>query len=108
MGKVTLTGFLICRSLDEADRAAHLLPEHIRLTRAELGCLVFEVIRSMSDPLRFAVREVFADRAAFESHQTRTAGSHWGRATQGIGRDFVLTEKDRETQILRNLPEAGG
>jgi len=107
MARVTLTGFLICRSLEEADRAAALLPEHIRLTRAEPGCLVFEVVRSMSDPIRFAVREVFVDRAAFDAHQARVADSDWGRATRGIGRDYVLTERGRETQLVRNLPGSG-
>lgn len=106
MGRVTLTGFLICRSLDEADRVAALLPEHIRLTRAEPGCLVFEVVRSMSDPTRFAVREVFADRAAFDAHQARITDSDWGRATRGIGRDYVLTQRGTETQVVRNLPRA--
>lgn len=42
---VVLTGFLVCRSLEEADRVAGLLPEHVRLTRAEPGCLAFEVVR---------------------------------------------------------------
>jgi quinol monooxygenase YgiN len=92
MPRVILTGFLICRSLDEADRVAALLPEHIRLTRAEPGCLVFEVIRSMADPCRFAVREVFAARADFDAHRARAQGSPWGRSTKGIPRDYVLTE----------------
>ncbi len=92
MSQVILTGFLICRTLDEADRVAALLPGHIRLTRAEPGCLLFEVIRSMSDPVRFAVREIFASRADFEAHQARAAASDWGRSTRGIPRDYMLTE----------------
>ena len=60
MSHVILTGFMICRSLEEADRVAALLPDHIRLSRAEPGCKLFEVIRSMADPVRFAVREIYA------------------------------------------------
>jgi quinol monooxygenase YgiN len=92
MSHVILTGFLICRTLEEADRVAVMLAEHARLTRAEPGCLVFEVLRSMSDPVRFAVREVFASHADFEAHQVRARASPWGRSTRGIPRDYVLTD----------------
>jgi quinol monooxygenase YgiN len=92
MTAITLAGFLVCRSLEEADRAALLLPEHIRLTRAEPGCLRFDVIRSMADPLRFAVFETFADRAAFDLHQTRTRASPWWQASRHIPRDYKIEE----------------
>lgn len=92
MTRITLTGFLIARTLDEADRVAAHLPEHIRLTRAEPGCLSFEVIRSTSDPCRFAVAEAFTDRAAFQAHQARTAASPWARVSAGIPRDYTTGE----------------
>lgn len=92
MSRLTLTGFLICRSLEEADRIAGLLPDHIRLTRAEPGCLGFEVFRSHSDPVCFAVRETFRDRAAFEAHQARASDTIWAKATKGIPRDHTITE----------------
>ena len=92
MPRVTLTGFLVCRSLEEADRVSHLLPEHIRLTRAEPGCLKFEVFRSHEDPLRFAVSETFRDRESFKAHQARTAETLWAKATRGIPRDYKITE----------------
>ncbi|MCB2130069.1 MAG: antibiotic biosynthesis monooxygenase [Rhodobacteraceae bacterium] len=93
MPRVILNGFLICRSLEEADRISHLLPDHIRLTRAEPGCLRFEVLRSHSDPTRFAVSEAFRDREAFEAHQARAAVTPWARATKGIPRDYVIREE---------------
>ena len=92
MPRVKLSGFLICRSLEEADRVAALLPEHIRLTRAEPGCLRCEVLRSHADPTRFAVSEAFADRAAFEAHQARAAATIWAKATKGIPRDYEISE----------------
>ena len=88
-----LTGFLLCRSLEEADRVSQILPEHIRLTRAEFGCHRFEVLRSHSDPCRFAVAETFRDREAFEAHQKRAARTLWGRATKAIPRDYVIREE---------------
>ncbi|GAB4387281.1 putative quinol monooxygenase [Albidovulum sp.] len=89
---VTVTGFLLCRSLEEADRVAALLPEHVRLSRAEPGCLRFEVLRSHADPTRFAVSEAFADRDAFEAHQARAAATIWAKGTKGIPRDYVISE----------------
>lgn len=94
MPRIALNGFLICRSLEEADRVSELLPDHIRLTRAEPGCLRFEVFRSHADPIRFAVSEVFRDREAFEAHQARVAGTIWARATRGIPRDYTITEEN--------------
>ena len=92
MAHIVLTGFLICRTLEEADRVAAMLPDHIRMTRAEPGCLTFEVIRSMADPVRFAVREIYKCRADFDAHIARVRASDWGRATRGVTRDYVLTE----------------
>jgi quinol monooxygenase YgiN len=89
---VTLTGFLICRSLEEADRVSELLPEHIRQTRSEIGCVRFEVWRSRADPVRYAVYELFTTREAFEAHQIRTEASAWFRATRHIPRDYRISE----------------
>jgi quinol monooxygenase YgiN len=87
-----LTGFLICDTMAEADRISHLVPEHIRLTRAEPGCLSFDIVRSHEDPARFAVREAFRDREAFEAHQARTRASAWWRETQTVRREFRTSE----------------
>jgi quinol monooxygenase YgiN len=92
LGKITLAGFLIANRMEDADRASVLLPEHIRLTRAEAGCLSFEVWRSRSDPLRFGVHEVFRDRPAFDAHQARTKESAWATGTQTLVREYTLTE----------------
>lgn len=89
---VKLNGFLVCRSLEEADRVAVMLPEHIRLTRAELGCVRFEVWRSQADPVRFAVHELFTSRETFAQHQARTADSPWGVSTRNIPRDYRVTD----------------
>ncbi|MCA0273571.1 MAG: antibiotic biosynthesis monooxygenase [Proteobacteria bacterium] len=94
MPRIALNGFLLCRSLEEADRVSVLLPEHIRLSRANPGCLRFEVFRSQSDPVRFAVSELFRDREAFEAHRARAADTIWARATKGIPRDYRITEEE--------------
>ena len=88
--RVHLSGRLICRSEDEAATVRRHLPEHIRLTRAETGCLSFAVTPT-GDPLVWQVVETFRDRASFDAHTARAGQSDWGRATTGILRDYTVT-----------------
>ena len=87
MTAITLAGFLICRSLEEADRAAALLPEHMRLTRAEPGCLFFDITQS-DDPLIWRVEELFASEAALAAHTARTKASLWAEKSAALTRDI--------------------
>lgn len=86
---VILTGYIDVPP-DRRDAIRAALPEHIRLTRAEPGCLSFEVIESASTPGRFAVAERFTDAAAFTAHQTRAAASDWARISDGIPRNYEI------------------
>ena len=88
---LTLTGRLICTTDEQAASVRAHIADHIRLTRAEPGCVSFSVVPT-SDPMVWQVDETFADRAAFDAHQRRTASSEWAQATQGIRRDFTLHE----------------
>jgi len=90
MGHVELSGRLVCADEREAEIVVRHLPEHVALTRAEPGCLSFEV-RATADPLVWTVSERFASPAAFAAHQQRVATSEWGRATAGIERDYAIT-----------------
>ncbi|MCG7518120.1 putative quinol monooxygenase [Ruegeria sp. Ofav3-42] len=77
-----------------ADRLAQVrdaLPEHIALTRAEPGCLSFDVEEEAAVPGRFNVSEVFASQVAFDAHQARTKASVWFEVTKGIPRDYAIT-----------------
>ncbi|UYO00352.1 MAG: antibiotic biosynthesis monooxygenase [Devosia sp.] len=93
-GNVRLSGRLICVSEAEAGLVRRYLPEHIALTRAETGCLSFEVSPT-DDPLIWRVEEVFVDQAAFEAHQARTGASEWARQTKAIRRDYAVSSVDR-------------
>ena len=62
---------------------------HIRLTRAEPGCLTFDVTETA--PGVFTVCETFIDRAAFDAHEARTRASQWWQATGHMTRDFTLS-----------------
>lgn len=87
---VKLSGLLICVTASEARIVSDHLAEHIRLTRAEPGCLSF-IVELTDDPLVWRVDEAFTDQQAFDAHQTRTRGSDWFKATALIRREFQIS-----------------
>ncbi len=87
---IHLAGRLICKDEAEAALVAAHLPRHIELSRAEVGCLSFDVPQVA--PLIWEVRESFTDRAAFDAHQTRTKASDWFHQTAAIAREYEITE----------------
>ncbi|MBE9635465.1 putative quinol monooxygenase [Salipiger mangrovisoli] len=89
MSAVQLTG----RMTAPAERCAEVraaMEEHIRLSRAEQGCLYFELRETESGV--FEVSELFQNRAAFDAHQTRTRGSAWFRVTGDLPRDYDVAD----------------
>jgi putative acetyltransferase len=88
---IHVTGSLTCATRGEADIVRTHLPEHIRLSQAEPGCLSFDV-RATDDPMVWRLDESFVDRAAFDAHQSRTRASAWFQATAGLARDFQISE----------------
>lgn len=88
--EIRLEGHLICATAQEAAHVQAALPRHIALTRAEPGCLAFEVVQT-KDPLVWRVCERFRDAPAFEAHQARAARSDWAVQTAGITRDYTVT-----------------
>ncbi len=90
MGVIRLTGTLTCAPA-EAETVRAALPEHIRLSRAEPGCLAFDVTETA--PCEFTVAERFVDRAAFDAHQARTRASDWWRVTSHMPRSFEVVEE---------------
>jgi quinol monooxygenase YgiN len=88
---ISVTGTLACATPDEAAIVRAYLPEHIRLSRAEPGCLKFNVVPT-EDPLVWRLDEAFVDRQAFEAHQTRTRDSVWFQVSSNLGRDFQIEE----------------
>ena len=89
MNEVRLRGQLICTDMTQVELVRTHLPLHIALTRAESGCLAFEVVQT-TNPLVWRVEERFTDETAFRAHQQRVASSEWGRATTGIERDYAV------------------
>lgn len=89
-GVIRLTGTIRCAP-DEARALAGAVPAHVALTRAEPGCLSFD-IRPTADPCVYDVDETFRDRAAFEAHQARTRSSAWWEVTSRMTRDFEIAQ----------------
>lgn len=90
---VALSGRLICADMAQMMLAMDLLPDHVRLSRSEPGCLRFDIAQD-SDPLVWTLSELFIDRDAFQAHQDRTAASTWGRDSKDLTRDFTRREVD--------------
>lgn len=97
--EVTLSGELRCADEAEAARVRAHLPAHLALTRAEPGCLAFDVDPT-DDPLVWRVGERFVDEAAFDAHQRRVAASAWGTATAGIDRRYEIRGRSRDAAAL--------
>jgi len=87
---VTLSGHLDVPDEDIATVDAHL-PTHIRLSRAEDGCVSFDVYVDPTNPNRYVVAEEFATQSAFDAHQTRVKASEWGQATAHLRRQYNIT-----------------
>ena len=88
---IRLTGTLICATLDDLVIVQTYLPDHICLSRAEPGCLSFDVTQS-DDPLVWQLDESYTDQAAFDAHQTRNRASLWWQMSQTLIRDFQITQ----------------
>ncbi|CUH53385.1 putative quinol monooxygenase [Shimia marina] len=74
------------------DAVAAALPAHIALTRAEPGCLFFDVTPDITIAGRYNVCELFVDQSAFDAHQARAAASDWADVTARIPRHYQITE----------------
>ena len=67
------------------------LPDHVALTLAESGCVVFVVTQRFSEPNIFDVYEEFQDGKAFAKHQKCVQESPWGRVTKNVLRSYAVT-----------------
>ena len=87
---VILSGYVDVPDGDIATVEAHL-PAHIRLSRAEDGCVSFNVCVDPQNPNRYLVDEEFATQTVFDAHQTRVKSSEWGQVTAHLHREYKIT-----------------
>ncbi len=88
---IRLRGQLICMSDTEAGAVRACVGGHIAASRAEPGCLTFDITPG-DDPMVWEVMESFRTRADFDAHQVRTRASPWFDATRSILRNFQVEE----------------
>lgn len=88
MAKVYLDGLLIATSAAQRAVIDLYLEDHIELTRAEPGCLKFEVTEDPGDRNKFHVSEIFDSEEAFDAHQVRAKASEWGQHSEKLERKF--------------------
>ena len=67
-------------------------PEHIRLSRAEPGCLKFDFWQDAENPNIYRLDEAFKDREAFDLHTARAKASKWGKVSSHLVRHFTMEE----------------
>ncbi len=98
--RVIARGTITC----PADKRSAIVPamkDHIRLSRAEPGCIQFDITASPSVPDTFVVTEEFANRAAFDAHTNRTRASDWWGISQHLPRQIIVQDVPA-TQDLPN------
>jgi len=71
-----------------------LLPEHIKLSREEKGCLDFRVTQSKKTEGRFQVFEKFNSKRAYLYHQKRIKNSKWKNIMKKLKRDYEIIGLD--------------
>lgn len=89
MAKVTLQGCITVPA-EQLDAVKDVLIEHIKLTREEDGCIVFNVAQRWDAPLIFDVYEEYVSDEAFSAHQARAKDSRWAEVTVDAKRDYEI------------------
>ena len=69
------------------------LPNHIKLTRNEKGCLKFLVTGDQTNRNRYNVYEEFKNQESFALHQERAGKSAWGKVAVNVERHYQITEE---------------
>jgi quinol monooxygenase YgiN len=70
---ICLTILLTAKNEADVPRLRDLLAEAMRSSRAEPGCLRFDVYHSTAEPRRFTLVEHWADQAAIDAHRLAEA-----------------------------------
>jgi len=94
LSKIILQGHIIVADA-ELGVVTNALVNHSALTKAEVGCLIFEVTPDSTNLNKFFVYEEFVDQAAFDKHQTRVKQSTWGEISKNVQRHYQITHSTR-------------
>lgn len=70
---ICLTILLTAKDAADVPKLRDLLARAMRLSRAEPGCLRYDVYHSTAEPRRFTLVEHWADQAAVDAHRLAEA-----------------------------------
>ncbi|MFM9057886.1 MAG: putative quinol monooxygenase [Planctomycetaceae bacterium] len=70
---ICLTILLTAKDAADVPRLCDLLARAVRLSRAEPGCLRYDVYHSSAEPRRFTLVEHWADQSALDAHRLAEA-----------------------------------
>ena len=89
MSKVILSGHIVVAE-PELAAVREALSIHIEATRAEKGCIIFNVEEHITEVGRFDVYEEFTPSDAFRFHQKRVQESDWGIISKNVTRHYTV------------------
>ncbi|NNC36805.1 MAG: antibiotic biosynthesis monooxygenase [Hyphomonadaceae bacterium] len=89
--QIVLKGYIDI-PLAELETVIEALEVHKKLTRAEPGCVKFNVRPDKELQGRFSVYEKFASQDAFNAHQERVKKSEWGEVSKNVERHYEINE----------------
>lgn len=90
MPKLKLNGQMVCQTPEQREAILNHVDEHVKLTRAEEGCMEFSISET-KDPMVFQVDEMFSSEEAYQAHRARTESTEWAEATKGIKRQYNIS-----------------
>ena len=90
LSKVILKEYVLVADSD-LEAVKRELESHIRLTRQEDGCIVFDVSQDSENKNRFNVYEEFSSQEAFELHQQRAGSTEWGKVSSKLEKHYKTT-----------------
>ncbi len=89
--RVKLVGYLDVPA-DRWDEILIALETHIEMTRAEPGCIEFNVSPCSDVQHRLLVAEFFNDQSSFDAHQKRASSSDWAVVSAGLDRHYEISK----------------
>ncbi|MDC0738837.1 putative quinol monooxygenase [Cognatishimia sp. SS12] len=91
MSKLTIVANIIAKD-DKIDLVKAELQKLIEITRAEDGCINYDLHQDNENPAHFMFYENWASRALWQAHMSAPHLAAYMEATEGAVADFTLNE----------------
>jgi len=91
MGKLTIVANIIANP-DQIDLVRTELEKLLPITRAEAGCLQYDLHQDNDNPAHFTFYENWETRALWQTHMNAPHLTAYMQATDGAVAEFVLSE----------------